>query len=71
MREEIIELLKELVELNQMTALLISHQPEDAIKASSRTAFVDSGKILIIDNSKKLLSHHSEVPEINQYLGNL
>lgn len=71
MREEIIELLKELVELNKMAALLISHQPEDAIKASSRTAFVDNGEILVIDDSQKLLNENSGISEINQYLGNL
>ncbi|MEH6455855.1 MAG: thiamine ABC transporter ATP-binding protein [Cocleimonas sp.] len=68
MREEIIDLLKELVEAEKMCALLISHQPEDALKASTRTAFINEGKVLVIDESDKLL-RHSDIPEIRRYLG--
>ncbi|MCL4111206.1 UNVERIFIED_CONTAM: hypothetical protein GTU68_043119 [Idotea baltica] len=68
MREEIIDLLKELVHREKMCALLISHQPEDALKASARTAFINEGKVLLIEDSEKLLLH-SDVPEIRQYLG--
>ncbi len=68
MREEIIDLLKELVETEKMCALLISHQPEDALKASVRTAFINEGKVLVIDKSDKLL-RHSDIPEIRHYLG--
>ncbi len=68
MREEIIDLLKELVETEKICALLISHQPEDALKASARTAFINEGEVLVIDESDKLL-HHSDIPEIKRYLG--
>ena len=68
MREEIIDLLKELVEREKMCALLISHQPEDALKASARTAFINEGKVLTINDSDKLLNQ-SELAEIKQYLG--
>lgn len=68
MREEIIDLLKELVETEKMCALLISHQPEDALKASTRTAFINEGKVLVIDESDKLL-RHSDILEIRRYLG--
>lgn len=72
MREEIIDLLKELVEAEKMCALLISHQPEDALKASARTAFISEGKILAIDESNKLLNrtdNFTNIPEIRRYLG--
>ena len=68
MREEIIDLLKELVETEKMCALLISHQPEDALKASARTAFINEGRVLVVDESKQLL-RHSDIPEIRRYLG--
>ena len=68
MREEIIELLKQLVESEKMCALLISHQPEDALKASARTAFINEGKVLAVDDSEKLLQH-SELAEVQHYLG--
>jgi len=69
MREEIIELLKQLVKKENMHALLISHQPEDALKASDRTAFINQGKVLKIDNSNDLLEH-SDLTQIKDYLGN-
>lgn len=68
MREEIIDLLKELVETENMATLLISHQPEDALQASKRTAFINEGKVLLIDDSDTLL-HRSGLAEIKQYLG--
>jgi len=68
MREEIIDLLKELVHTEKMHALLISHQPEDALKASERTAFIYEGKVLLLDESEALLNH-SNLVEIKQYLG--
>ena len=68
MREEIIELLKSLVEKEKMCALLISHQPDDALKASARTAFIHEGKVLVVDQTEKLLIQ-SNIPEIQQYLG--
>lgn len=68
MREEIIDLIKQLVETESMHALLISHQPEDALRASKRTAFINQGKVLTIDNSEALLKH-SDLSEIKHYLG--
>lgn len=70
MREEIIDLLKELVEINKLSALLISHQPEDALRASARTAFINNGKILAIEDSQSLLQG-STILEVQNYLGNI
>lgn len=72
MREEIIDLLQKLVESEKMSALLISHQLEDALKASARTAFINEGKVLVIDESDKLLNRTditANIPEIRRYLG--
>ena len=72
MREEIIDLLQKLVESEKMSALLISHQLEDALKASTRTAFINEGKVLVIDESDKLLNRTditANIPEIRRYLG--
>jgi len=68
MREEILELLKALVKKENMSALLISHQPEDAIQASKRTAFIHEGKVLALGSSKEILKQ-SKIPEIQAYLG--
>ena len=67
-RDEMIGLVKAMVEDQNMCALLVSHQPTDALQASSRTAFVNHGQIVKIDETEKLLNQ-SDLAEINQYLG--
>jgi thiamine transport system ATP-binding protein len=67
-REEMIGLVKAMVEDQNMCALLVSHQPTDALLASSRTAFINEGQIMRIDATEKLLNQ-SGLTEINQYLG--
>jgi thiamine transport system ATP-binding protein len=67
-REEMIGLVKAMVEDQNMCALLVSHQPTDALLASSRTAFINEGQIMKIDATEKLLNQ-SGLTEINQYLG--
>ena len=67
-REEMISLVKAMVEDKNMCALLVSHQPSDALLASRRTAFINNGQVIKIDETKKLLNQ-SGLAEINQYLG--
>jgi thiamine transport system ATP-binding protein len=67
-REEMIGLVKAMVEDKNMCALLVSHQPSDALLASKRTVFINNGQIVKIDETKKLLNQ-SGFAEINQYLG--
>ena len=68
MREEIIMLIKELVATKKMTALSVSHQPDDALIASKRVAFIHAGKVLDIGKSKTILKN-STYTEIQDYLG--
>ena len=70
LREEMIELVKALVEKQNMAALLVSHQPADALLASRRTAFIDNGRVIAVDQTRELLSHSTHV-EIREYLGTL
>ena len=67
-REEMIGLVKNMVEDQNMCALLVSHQPTDALLASPRTAFVNHGQIVKIDDTQKLLNK-PDLAEIVQYLG--
>ena len=68
MREEIIELLKKIVVSEKIMALLVSHQPSDAILASERCAFINEGKVLIVGEAKQILQQ-PEQAEIKNYLG--
>ncbi len=68
MREEIIELIKTLVTKKQMVALLVSHQPADALLASERIAFIHKGQVLDLADSKTMLNKPQHA-EIKEYLG--
>ncbi len=70
LRQELIEILKSLVEQKSMAALLVSHQPEDALLASKRTAFIHQGKVCAIDETSKLLNNTAE-KAIREYLGSV
>jgi thiamine transport system ATP-binding protein len=67
-RQEMIELVKELVRENDMSALLVSHQPRDALIASERTAFVCDGRIAALEPTSQLLER-SVLPQVREYLG--
>ena len=67
-RAELIGLVAELVERHQMAALLVSHQPRDALIASARCAFVCDGAIAALQPTADLLEN-SELPALREYLG--
>ena len=68
LRAELIELVKALVRDNDMTALLVSHQPRDALLASARAAFVYAGRIIALEPTASLLDK-SQIPQVREYLG--
>ncbi len=70
LREELIVLVKMLVERKKMAALLVSHQPRDALIASDRTAFVHDGRIIAIQPTRQLLEE-TDLVEVRNYLGSL
>lgn len=67
-RAELISLVKTLVQENGMMALLVSHQPRDALIASARTAFVSEGRIEVQQSTVELLEQ-SSLPAVRDYLG--
>ena len=70
LRAELIEVVKKLVQDNNMAALLVSHQPRDALLASARTAFICAGKIIALEQTGDLLDH-SQLAEVRDYLGSV
>ncbi len=70
LREELIMLVKELVQRKKMAALLVSHQPRDALNASDRTAFVHDGRIIALQPTRQLLEK-PDIAEVQRYLGTL
>jgi thiamine transport system ATP-binding protein len=68
LRAELIELVRTLVREHGMAALLVSHQPGDALIASARCAFVCEGRISALAATAQLLAA-SEPPQLREYLG--
>jgi len=68
MRAELIELVRTLVQEHDMTALLVSHQPGDALIGSVRTAFICEGRVAALAATAQLLAQ-SEPPQLRDYLG--
>jgi thiamine transport system ATP-binding protein len=69
-RGEMILLVRQLVEEQRMAAMLVSHQPHDASIASARTAFVDEGRIVTLQDTRALLEE-SRLAEVREYLGSI
>ena len=69
-RAELIGLVKDLVRENEMSALLVSHQPRDASIASPRTAFLCDGRVLALEPTRELLEQ-SSLPAVREYLGSM
>ena len=59
---------KTLVERKQMAALLVSHQPGDALIASERTAFIHEGRVIALQPTRQLLEK-PDLVEVRSYLG--
>lgn len=70
MREEIIMLIKKLVAEKEMAALFVSHQPNDALLASKRCAFIHEGSVLELSGCYAMLNQPRH-PEIKEYLGSI
>jgi thiamine transport system ATP-binding protein len=70
LREELITLVKALVQRKKMAALLVSHQPGDALIASQRTAFILEGQVIALMPTRKLLEK-PDLEEVRSYLGSI
>jgi thiamine transport system ATP-binding protein len=68
LRREMLDLVRALQAARKLTVLLVSHQPEDALYAATRTAFVYDGHVLQVGATRDLLDGAAGV-ELRAYLG--
>jgi len=68
LRREMLDLVRALQAARRLTVLLVSHQPEDALYAATRTAFVHDGHVLQVGATRDLLDGAAG-PELRAYLG--
>lgn len=70
LRRDMLDLLQSLQREQGLTILLVSHHPEDARYAASRTAFLDQGRIVAVGPTQEVLSQN-DLPALAAYLGTL
>ncbi|MEX2009236.1 MAG: thiamine ABC transporter ATP-binding protein [Dongiaceae bacterium] len=68
LRREMLDLVNDLRRAHGLTVVFVSHNPEDARHAASRTAFVYDGSILRVDATDRLFAGDGP-PELRAYLG--
>src|SRR5262249_21909696 len=68
LRREMLDLVRTLQADRKLTVLLVSHQPEDALYAAARTAFVHDGHVLQVGTTRALLDGAAGA-ELRAYLG--
>lgn len=68
LRREMLDLVKELQAEKGYTVMLVSHNPEDALYAATRTAFLSNGRILAFEPTRQLLERR-DLPELQDYIG--
>jgi thiamine transport system ATP-binding protein len=68
LRREMLDLVKDLQTEKDYTVMLVSHHPDDASYAATRTAFVSNGRILAFEPTQQLLKRR-DLPELESYIG--
>jgi thiamine transport system ATP-binding protein len=68
LRTEMLELVDHLRQAQNLTVLLVTHDPNEAARIASRTAFVAEGRVALFDRTEAVLA--SPLPVIRGYLGN-
>ncbi len=68
LRREMLALVAELRHAENLTTLLVSHHPNDALLAAENTAFVSNSRILAYGETRALLAR-TDCPELTAYLG--
>jgi thiamine transport system ATP-binding protein len=67
LRIEMLELTDLLRKAQGLTVLLVTHDPNEAARIATRTAFIAAGKVVTLGPTREVLS--SDRPEIKEYLG--
>ncbi len=67
LRQEMMDLVMALQRGLALTILMVTHDPTDARYAATRTAFLADGRIVLVDQTEKVLD--SDLPAIRAYLG--
>jgi thiamine transport system ATP-binding protein len=67
LRREMLDLVRALQARLGLTVLMVTHDPGDARHAAGRTAFIQAGRVVLVDETERVLG--STMPEVRAYLG--
>jgi thiamine transport system ATP-binding protein len=67
LRVEMLELTDLLRKAQGLTVLLVTHDPNEAARIATRTAFIAAGKVVMVGPTREVMA--SDRPEIREYLG--
>jgi thiamine transport system ATP-binding protein len=68
LRREMLDLIVTVQRERGLTALMVTHQPEDARSAASHVAFVSAGRVLAKRTAREMFAA-TDLPELREYLG--
>ncbi|ELR64670.1 Thiamin ABC transporter, ATPase component [Photobacterium marinum] len=68
LRKEMLELVHALAKEQQITVLMVTHSPDDALKIADKCAFIAQGKINVFGPAQQVLTE-PEDGELRRYLG--
>ena len=69
LRDEMLDLVRELTNANNMSTLMVTHAPEDALRIAENLVFLDNGRIALTGDASDLLTGKEDNPLIRSYLG--
>jgi len=67
LRIEMLELADQLRKAQGLTVLLVTHDPHEAARIATRTAFIAAGRVVMVGPTQEVLA--SDRPEVREYLG--
>lgn len=68
LRLEMLDLVRQLQRERGLTVVLVSHNPQDALRVAGQSAFLHAGRVLAVGPTRALLEA-SEPPELRAFLG--
>lgn len=69
LRGEMLDLVAQLSNKHDMTTLMVTHAPEDALRIARDLVFLDQGKVVASGSASELLTANGDNPIIQSYLG--
>ncbi|WP_421856580.1 ATP-binding cassette domain-containing protein [Oricola sp.] len=69
LRGDMLDLLRKIQRERGMTAIMVTHFPDDALRAASRVMFIESGTIIAAGPTAEILDAETAPSRVRDYLG--